>query len=259
MLIALLSASLYGIVSAAVWDLNTDMNASTNEPNGIWTYGYAAGDPNNPDPNAIPIYKGLMVDSGVRVGANILWWFQWNGGVPHIWVGPEVGVPAGVHGMKPGYTSTGLAAEVPALIRWAAPDSFSVSTTVYMNASLYLTSGGLVDVYILKSAAGDPEQRKVLLAQKGVTTESPVAFSGRFEVIGGDTVDVMSCAHGPDDLANTDWAAVSITIYDYLPAVCQTQLPMDFNWDCYVNLEDFALFAQSWLDCNDASNPSCDK
>ncbi len=34
---------------------------------------------------------------------------------------------------------------------------------------------------------------------------------------------------------------------------------MDFNHDCYVNLEDFAQFVQKWLKCNDPQNPDCDK
>jgi hypothetical protein len=33
---------------------------------------------------------------------------------------------------------------------------------------------------------------------------------------------------------------------------------MDFNEDCYVNLEDFAEFAQDWLRCNDPGNASCE-
>ncbi len=33
--------------------------------------------------------------------------------------------------------------------------------------------------------------------------------------------------------------------------------PTDFNHDCYVNLEDFALFAEKWLACNDPENAEC--
>ncbi len=34
---------------------------------------------------------------------------------------------------------------------------------------------------------------------------------------------------------------------------------MDFNKDCYVDLEDFARFAQEWLRCIDPANPVCDE
>ncbi len=250
-LITVVNVSVCSLASADVWNVNTDMNASIND-NGIWSYGYAVGDPT--DPNRIPIYEGLLEDSGVRVGANILWLKEWQGAAPHLWVGPEVGVPAGVHGMKPGYTTTGPAVEVPALIRWTAPASFAAPSVVSIDASMYLSQGGLVDAYIVKSVAADPNQRTVLLEQIGVTPESPMAFSDTCEVTAGDTIDVMVCAHGPADLANTDWNAVSFAISDS----CTTQLPMDFNWDCYVNLEDFAIFAQSWLDCNDQSNTICE-
>ena len=32
-------------------------------------------------------------------------------------------------------------------------------------------------------------------------------------------------------------------------------LDMDFNEDCYVDFKDLAIFAQSWLDCNDPESP----
>jgi len=32
---------------------------------------------------------------------------------------------------------------------------------------------------------------------------------------------------------------------------------LDLNQDCYINLGDFARFAQDWLLCNDPANPEC--
>jgi len=254
MLMAILAVSISSMVSADIWVLNTDMDASVND-NGIWSYGYAVGDPN--DPNVVPTYKGLMVDSGTEVGANILWWKELEGALPHIWVGPEVGVPAGVHGMKGGYTTTGPAVEVPAVIRWTAPASLVIPTVLNMDVSLYLTQGGLEDVYIVKSEGGDPNQRTILLEEIGVSppnSSHPLTYStSTLSVIAGDTVDVMVAAHGPDDWATTDWNAVSISIADK----CTEQLPMDFNWDCYVNMEDLAILAGDWLTCNDPQNPNC--
>lgn len=270
MLIALLSVSLCGIVSATTWDLNTDKSITDNDPNGIWTYGYGVGDPNNPDPNAIPTYEGLMVKLAEGV------WIMsptdelpYGVFAPHIWF-ELMGVPDGWHGVKPGWKNFGPAADDPnaqatGLFRWTAPAAFATPSVISIAVSIYppdpVSSG---EVYIVKSVAGDPTQRTVLLHQKNVTLAAPVAFTGSTNVTAGDTIDFMV---GPyerpdpinDPLYQSDWYAASVTIYDYLPAVCQTQLPMDFNWDCYVNLEDFALFAQSWLDCNDQSNPSCDK
>jgi hypothetical protein len=36
-----------------------------------------------------------------------------------------------------------------------------------------------------------------------------------------------------------------------------TYLPGDINGDCYVDFADFAEMAESWLKCNDVSNPQC--
>ena len=32
---------------------------------------------------------------------------------------------------------------------------------------------------------------------------------------------------------------------------------MDFNEDCFVGLEDFALFALDWLNCTKPNTPGC--
>ncbi len=44
---------------------------------------------------------------------------------------------------------------------------------------------------------------------------------------------------------------------DDLLALGDDYLFMDFNKDCYVNLEDFAQFATDWLKCNDPANAGC--
>ena len=56
------------------------------------------------------------------------------------------------------------------------------------------------------------------------------------------------------DLINTGWS--SIGAWQGLdrsvipPANCTEPLEMDFNNDCKVDFEDFAMFSQTWLDCN---------
>ncbi len=57
---------------------------------------------------------------------------------------------------------------------------------------------------------------------------------------------------------NNTWLTLDAAISDTF--TCQDQnrfMNMDFNKDCYVNLEDFALFADRWLDCNDPQNETC--
>jgi len=57
--------------------------------------------------------------------------------------------------------------------------------------------------------------------------------------------------------ANT-WPTLDVSISD--DYTCQDQndfMKADLNQDCYINLEDFALFADRWLDCNDPQNDTC--
>jgi len=44
-----------------------------------------------------------------------------------------------------------------------------------------------------------------------------------------------------------------------MPAMGTPYLDMDFNGDCYVDLEDLAKFAQDWLRCNDPGNLNCEQ
>ena len=250
-LIALLTVSIGNITSAVTWDVNMDMDASANDPNGIWTYGYAEFDDPN-DSNTV-VYKGLLEDAGPSGGTNALWWWNPPGVIsqPHLWVGPLVGVPEGMHGMKGGMTSLGY--EAPCLIRWTAPASLS-APNIAISSSFVPNNGGTVEIIIVKSLAGDPSQQTFLLDQKDVTPSSGVEFSTTCDIAAGDTIDFMVSSQG--DTLDGDWTATSITISEG-ELTCVTYLPMDFNEDCYVNLEDFAIFAQSWLDCNDQSNPGC--
>ncbi len=39
---------------------------------------------------------------------------------------------------------------------------------------------------------------------------------------------------------------------------CSPYLPQDFNHDCYIDLQDFVIFAQNWLLCYDAANDTCE-
>jgi hypothetical protein len=64
---------------------------------------------------------------------------------------------------------------------------------------------------------------------------------GNLEVVGQFTLSVSSYTPTCDDLI----------------AMGDEYLFMDFNQDCYVNLEDFAQFAQDWLKCNDPANANC--
>ncbi len=221
------------------WDLNTDMDTSVND-NGIWSYGY--GDPN------FTVFEGLIDDVRAVAGERFIWVEGTHGG-PHIWKGSAgVDVPRGMHGMHPG------AGGEPAIFRWTAPAAIVTPINIIIEASFQPTRpGGLVDVKVVKSIAGDANQQTILDAKNGVSIAAPFASKTECTIVAGDTID---CMLGPAGAAVSDWTATSITISEGF-LTCVTYLPMDFNEDCYVNLEDLAIFAQSWLDCNDISDPGC--
>lgn len=220
---------------SAPWVLNTDMNAGVND-NGLWSYGY--GEPNS-------IEAGLIDDVRV-VGGERFVWIEDTHGSPHIWKGPLVSVPAGMHGVHPG-------AGVPVRIRWTAPAQIVTPTSIVIEASFQPTSTGLVDIKVVKSVAGDVNQTTNLDKKLGVSNAEPFLSATECTVTAGDTID---CVVGPAGEAVNDWTATSITISEGF-LTCVTYLPMDFTQDCYVDLADFAIFAQSWLDCNNAFDPAC--
>jgi len=220
----------------APWVLNADMNAGVND-NDVWSYEY--GEPNS-------IETGLIDDVHV-VGGERFVWVEETHGSPHIWKGPLVGVPAGMHGVHPG-------AGVPIRIRWTAPAQIVAPTSIIIEASFQPTDiTGLVDVKIVKSVGGDVNQTTNLDEKLGVSNAEPFLSGTECTVTAGDTID---CVVGPAGEAVSDWTATSITISEGF-LTCVTYLPMDFDKDCYVDLADFAIFAQSWLDCNNAFDPAC--
>jgi hypothetical protein len=88
----------------------------------------------------------------------------------------------------------------------------------------------------------------------------------------GDSPDIDWEYHHPemgyvlnlwDDTGNTSGRGWYLADKSVLwPSKCgdpgTVYLPQDLNQDCYVNLEDFAIFANYWLQCTDPNNTDCD-
>ena len=81
----------------------------------------------------------------------------------------------------------------------------------------------------------------------------------------GDSVYYQIVTNIPSpnyDLSYTLYHAVKVDAVSQMPD-CSTvrsfgyKLDSDLSGDCYVNLEDFSLFALEWLECNDPSEASC--
>ena len=63
---------------------------------------------------------------------------------------------------------------------------------------------------------------------------------------------------GATDVIGQYTLTVGDAITDCSSVPADQMLLMDFNSDCYVNLEDLAIFIQDWLRCIDPANPDCE-
>ncbi len=83
----------------------------------------------------------------------------------------------------------------------------------------------------------------------------------RQDAVSGVSTHALSGPDGSADMAGQ----FTLTVADYTPncddlsAMGREHIFWDFNQDCYVNLEDFAQFAQNWLRCNDPANAGCEQ
>jgi hypothetical protein len=68
-----------------------------------------------------------------------------------------------------------------------------------------------------------------------------VSISGDYAIVG---------AYGDDDKGSNSGSA-----YIFVP--CAGWLTADLNGDCFVDFEDFSIFANQWLKCGDTTNPNC--
>lgn len=108
-------------------------------------------------------------------------------------------------------------------------------------------AAGLVDVYVVKDGT------EVLMQALAVGGDVP--FDVRAWVVPGTTID-FAVGIGPDWGSETTPIRAQITRTEVTCPFIE-HLPADLNHDCHVNLEDFALFAQNWLKCNDPMDPAC--
>lgn len=86
-------------------------------------------------------------------------------------------------------------------------------------------------------------------------------------VTGANFDDAGSSSFGMPNRWNTPVETfqnfMAIRAWFYTPADCNAAIslgfgsPFDFNHDCYVNLDDFSFFAQSWLSCMNPNDPNC--
>lgn len=159
-----------------------------------------------------------------------------------------------------------------------------------------LANGDPFDVPFVREGNGaillkDPEISLAVIAPNGggrYLTDKPVDIEYTTEGDAGiDSVDIeyspdngsswITIATGISNTGTYEWVIPNIESEECLVKVssadnptitdisdgtfiifqCSEVNPADLNSDCYVNLIDFALFAENWLWCGDRYNASC--
>ncbi len=159
-----------------------------------------------------------------------------------------------------------------------------------------LANGDPLDIPFVREGNGaillkDPDISLIVTAPNGgerYLTDKPVDI--QYTIEGDATIPTVDIEYSPDNgsswitiatgISNTgtyEWVIPNIESEECLVKVssadnptitdisdgtfiifqCSEVNPADLNSDCYVNLIDFALFAENWLWCGDRYNASC--
>lgn len=142
------------------------------------------------------------------------------------------------------------------VVRWTSP----IDAFVGVIGRFGQGASGSIDCWIYKIHPGqDPAAGEVLYEALGAEVGNVDSNFGLVtDVEAGTTIDFV-VGPGPD-FGGED-TPLYVQIGESLSPQCEDigiYLPMDFNKDCYVDLQDFATFAASWLDCNHPADLSCE-
>ncbi len=225
--------------SILMWSLNRDMDGKTLATGGdgpdtpIWKYGYAY------DYTSFAVMDGINLEYDKPLFYPTAEAFVW----PHIGKNNTlftdgVGVPGGWHTM---HGST-VNPNVWTAIRWVAPPAIAKGA-VRVEINTVAPHGAAASTMVLV------KNGQYLASAEGFTTAQSLMVEKA--VVAGDTFDLLKQGG-----SNMGFEYI-VTAMDPTCLSQETFLPTDLNQDCYINLEDFALFAQDWLKCNDPLDPAC--
>ncbi len=245
--------------AAGLWNFNANFSAAAN-PNGAWSYGMI--EENLTEPNQVvvlPYSMTLFTASLAMEETPANWWTMPDASysVPCVYhnytlAGGIYTLPQGMTALHPGPIPGGTTKDINyvAVARWTAPAD---GATITIEGTFFAGNTGATSNLVILN--GGSETGSILINDHNTTTDTPISLelSG---ITAGDTIDFIV---GMANNFPNNTTPLEVIIADN--PTCQDigiYMDTDFNQDCYVNLEDFAVLAQNWLKCTDPQNPVCE-
>jgi len=258
---------LSSVLFSETWDLDLDFENATVNPNGAWSYGYIDGsgfalltdgvfDPDNGSARYCWRYAADDWDTHGNIQKILEGEADFEDYNSYRYGGEMCSGPGEAEGVR-------------TAIRWTCPATGNYSVSAMWQGLSTKSGGTTVDVTLeLNGTAIFTNYVAGFIGRPGeeaTGTQPEVGYDAVLSLAEGDTLDI-TIAGGTDgissDCTNMDLeiakaSAPSTPTCDDLVTMGSGYFSMDFNRDCYVNLEDFAEFALDWLKCNDPVDLDC--
>jgi hypothetical protein len=250
--------------NATSWDFHEDLRFTKGNPTYFWAYGtasvpviYEPNDPGDPparwwDADALDTTTLVLYDEAYNNPSYSipLWHYDTllTERCPQIFKNTS---PVSVYSCPAGKSAL-IPASEPANI-----EDVSVARWIAPRAGKYLAKGTFF--------AGGSGKNDYFIIQNGTTQlfqQLDSGSNGTFKLLltlaQYDTIDFVVGAGLDGSTRTSDATPLDVSITEN--PTCQDvgeYHELDFNEDCYINLADFAVFAQDWLWCNDPTDPEC--
>jgi len=248
---------------ATAWDFHQDLRFTKGNPTLFWAYGSVnvpllRYDPENKptrlwdpavlDTTTLHLFNRFTLDP---IYEAIPWWHydpNWVGEVPAIFKNTSgvslYSCPSGKSALHPEFITdpNWVGSEDVCVARWIAPRAGKY----LVQGTFYGDGAGLGDYFIIRN--GTTQLLHVL------NSALDTSFDFMLTLTGNDTLDFVVGA-GEDGAAGDTTPLDAVIIEN--PSCQQIGIypELDWNQDCYVDLYELAVFAESWLTCNDPRNP----
>ncbi len=253
---------------ATSWNITEDIQFVSNPSTIYWSYGsvhvpvITPEDPNNPparpwDVDHLDTTELNLFDEAIQLGGTAAnWWFYAESNplyntylIPcvykNITAGDMYGCPPGKTALHPQAIDENTGLEDVCVVRWTS----NRTATFIVEGAFNAGAASACDYFIIQNATTQ--------LFRELDTYETKPFKLLVSLDAGDTLDFVVGAG--TDRGFSDTTPLDLSIIANPP--CEDvgiYLETDFNQDCYINLEDFAILAQNWLKCTDPQNPGCE-